>query len=296
MSGPPPGQPMGPQPPTPEALAVANFLKNSELKPRTSILGGKRVEMFKVKRALRALESPAYAKAQAKKNSNLPPITDRQEAEMAFLLLPRHMMALRVHKIEPQAENHGDHSHGKPKRIKGQWNVQIVPQQAAGEDMYYVWFYEGPQWKRTIIGLGVLILLLGIVMFPLWPAILRLGVWYLSMGMLGLLGLFFLMAIFRLILFVITMFAVPPGLWLYPNLFEDVGFFDSFRPVWAWEKTKEEKKKKKKRKHSHSHGVPMDTPGFGPTPSGADVQMNYATEQVQTSQGMQPRVEEVFDE
>ena len=53
--------------------------------------------------------------------------------------------------------------------------------------------------------------------------------------MLGLLGLFFAMAIFRLILFAVTMFAVPPGLWLYPNLFEDVGFFDSFRPVWGWQ-------------------------------------------------------------
>lgn len=72
-------------------------------------------------------------------------------------------------------------------------------------------------------------------MFPLWPMKMRLGVWYLSMGMLGLIGLFFVMAIFRLILFAITMFAVPPGLWLYPNLFEDVGFFDSFRPVWGWQ-------------------------------------------------------------
>ena len=43
------------------------------------------------------------------------------------------------------------------------------------------------------------------------------------------------MAIVRLIIFMITIFAVPPGLWLYPNLFEDVGFFDSFRPVWAWQ-------------------------------------------------------------
>ncbi|KAF3904719.1 hypothetical protein ABW20_dc0100203 [Dactylellina cionopaga] len=296
MSGPPPGQAMGPPPPTPEALAVANFLKNSELKPRTSILGGKRVDMFKVKRAIRALESPAYAKAQAKKNSSLPPITNRQEAEMAFLLLPRHMMALRVQKQDAHSEDHGDHVHAAPKRVKGQWNVQIVPQQAAEDEMYYVWFYEGPQWKRTIIGIGVLILLLGIVMFPLWPAVLRLGVWYLSMGMLGLLGLFFLMAIFRLILFVATMFLVPPGLWLYPNLFEDVGFFDSFRPVWAWEKTKEEKQKKKKRKHSHSHASHVNAPGMLPTPSGQDVKMSSGVQQVQTAQGMQPRVEEVFDE
>jgi len=55
------------------------------------------------------------------------------------------------------------------------------------------------------------------------------------MGLLGLIGLFFVMAIFRLILFCATVFTVPPGLWLYPNLFEDVGFFDSFRPVWGWQ-------------------------------------------------------------
>lgn len=74
-----------------------------------------------------------------------------------------------------------------------------------------------------------------VVMFPLWPVTLRIGVWYLSMGFLGLIGLFFAMAIFRLILFCATVFTVPPGLWLYPNLFEDVGFFDSFRPVWGWQ-------------------------------------------------------------
>jgi translocation protein SEC62 len=75
---------------------------------------------------------------------------------------------------------------------------------------------------------------IAIVLFPLWPLFMRQGVWYLSMGVLGLIGLFFGMAIVRLILFIITMFTVSPGLWLYPNLFEDVGFFDSFRPLWAW--------------------------------------------------------------
>lgn len=82
---------------------------------------------------------------------------------------------------------------------------------------------------------GALVVIMAVVMFPLWPVKLRIGVWYLSMGMLGLIGLFFGMAIFRAILFAVTYFAVPPGLWLYPNLFEDVGFFDSFRPVWGWQ-------------------------------------------------------------
>ena len=88
---------------------------------------------------------------------------------------------------------------------------------------------------RKVYAIGAVAGLFVLVLFPLWPMKMRLGVWYLSMGMLGLIGLFFVMAIFRLILFAITMFAVPPGLWLYPNLFEDVGFFDSFRPLWGWQ-------------------------------------------------------------
>lgn len=155
--------------------------------------------------------------------------------------MPLNLLALRVSKVDGEGDNGHGHSHGgaKPaKRIKGLWTVKIETQQEVRDELYYTWFYEGPQWKNTIMSVGVLIVLLAVVMFPLWPPVMRLGVWYLSMGLLGLLGLFFLMAIFRLILFCITYFVVSPGLWLYPNLFEDVGFFDSFRPVWAWHKVK----------------------------------------------------------
>lgn len=113
--------------------------------------------------------------------------------------------------------------------------MKIESQQDIADDLHYVWLYEGPQWKQKLYAVGALSAIMAVVMFPLWPLQLRVVVWYLSMGMLGLLGLFFVMAIFRLILFCVTYFAVPPGLWLYPNLFEDVGFFDSFRPVWGWQ-------------------------------------------------------------
>jgi translocation protein SEC62 len=75
--------------------------------------------------------------------------------------------------------------------------------------------------------LMVLVVLAG-VMFPLWPMSLRIGVWYLSMAALGFVGLFFVIAIIRLILYIITWIAVSPGIWLFPNLFEDVGFVESF--------------------------------------------------------------------
>lgn len=150
--------------------------------------------------------------------------------ENTFKLLPLSMLALRVTKIEPQPGPNGK----KPKRVKGQWNVRIEQQQEAKEDMYYVWLWEGSQVKRQLYAALALVIIFAVVLYPLWPLKLRQGVYYLSWGMLGLLGLFFAMAIFRVILFCVTYFVVPPGLWLYPNLWEDVSFMDSFRPVWAW--------------------------------------------------------------
>ncbi|KAL2431779.1 Translocation protein sec62 [Exophiala dermatitidis] len=232
--------------PTPAALAVAKFLRSQDLKTRTCIFNGQRKEMFKVKRAFRALNSDAYKKAQ-KKNPLLPKVENDMEARGALQLLPLSMLALRVTKKDP----HEGHNHAKPKkekRVKGLWEVKIEQQQDFDPMMHYVWLYEGPQWKTKIWAGLVMLGVFAAVLFPLWPLVLRQGVWYLSVGAMGLIGLFFAMAIFRLILFIFTFFLVSPGLWLYPNLFEDVGFFDSFRPVWGWHETKEDIKRKKKEK------------------------------------------------
>jgi len=180
-----------------------------------------------VKRAIRALESPAYAKAASKPGSLLPPVTDRASAENTFKLLPLSLLALRVSKVDT-------HHHGKQKRVKGLWTVKIEQHQETDPMMHYVWLYEGPQWKQKAMAAAVVAGIFAVVLFPLWPVMLRQGVWYLSVGMMGLLGLFFAMSIFRLILFLVTLFVVPPGIWLFPNLFEDVGFIDSFKPLWAW--------------------------------------------------------------
>jgi translocation protein SEC62 len=196
-----------------------------------------------VKRAIRALQSPAYTKARTK-NPLLPAVTDRPSAENTFKLLPLSLLALKVTKMDP----HEGHDHGKKKRVKGQWTVKVEQQQDAEDMSHYVWLYDGPQWKQKLMAGGALVAIMAVVMFPLWPYYLRLGVWYVSVGCLGLLAAFFGMALVRLILFIITMFATPPGLWLFPNLFEDVGFFDSFKPGWAWQETAEDRKKAKEAK------------------------------------------------
>ncbi|EHL02637.1 putative Translocation protein sec62 [Glarea lozoyensis 74030] len=289
-------QPITPGPPSPEALAVASFLKSQDLKVRTCILNGQRKDMFKVKRALRALQSPAYTKARSK-NPLLPEITDRPSLENCFKLLPMSLLALRVSKVDPH-EGH-DHAPGahKTKRVKGLWTVKIEQQQECREDLHFVWLWEGSQIKQKLYAVGALAVIFAIVLFPLWPMKMRLGVWYLSMGMLGLIGLFFVMAIFRLILFAITMFVTPPGLWLYPNLFEDVGFFDSFRPLWGWQ---EEKKKKKKSRATGSASAGATMAAMTGQPAPASATTTGAAPQISTGSTQQrnlaPRVEEVFDD
>ncbi|KAK3951544.1 translocation protein Sec62-domain-containing protein [Pseudoneurospora amorphoporcata] len=247
--GPPAGQarPIVPGPPKPEALALAKFLRSQKLKPRTVILNGERKDMFRVKRALRALQSPAYEKAR-KKNPLLPEITDRASLENTFKLLPMSMLALRVVKIDPH-EGH-DHPptkkpHGGGKRVKGLWTVRIEPQQDAQDDMYYVWLWEGSQVMRKVYAALALLVIFAVVLYPLWPLKMRQGVYYLSWGFLMFLGLFFAMAIFRVILFCITYFVLSPGFWLFPNLWEDVSVVDSFKPVWAWHDPNPKKGKKK---------------------------------------------------
>ncbi|ESZ98693.1 putative Translocation protein sec62 [Sclerotinia borealis F-4128] len=290
-------QPIQPGPPNPAAIALANFLKGQDLKTRICILNGQRKDMFKVKRALRAIQSPAYEKAR-KKNPLLPEITDRASLENCFKLLPLSLLALRVSKVDPH-EGH-DHAPGAHniKRVKGLWTVKIEQQQECKDDLHFVWLYEGAQIKQKLYAAGALAIVFAIVMFPLWPMKMRLGVWYLSMGMLGLLGLFFAMAIFRLILFGITMFAVPPGLWLYPNLFEDVGFFDSFRPVWGWQEEKKKGKKKTKSSGSASAGATMAAMTGQPAPASATTTGSAAQISTggTTQRNLAPRVEEVFDE
>merc|ERR1711971_1112226 len=81
--------------------------------------------------------------------------------------------------------------------------------------------------------------------FPLWPMEMRQGVYYLSVAATGFLVFIIVLAIIKYILFVI-LFILTGGklkLWIFPNLTEDVGFFESFVPayVYTYDKPKEDK-------------------------------------------------------
>jgi translocation protein SEC62 len=207
---------------------------------------------------LRLLLSDTYKKKTSKSKSLLPKINTQEEAITAFRLLQASLLTLRVEKV---SAHHG-HDHDTPEKPpkdpskkkkkksstdkpKPAQNLSIQRDQSSfSEQDYFAWFYETTQLQTILGGIGVVVVVFGAILFPLWPPMMRTGVWYLSIALLGLIAAIAVIAVVRLILFVITMFAVPPGIWLFPNLFEDVGFFESFVPLWGWQKVPKGKKKK----------------------------------------------------
>ncbi|KAG6865257.1 hypothetical protein C0991_004073 [Blastosporella zonata] len=230
----------------PQIKNVAQFLRGA-LKARVGALNGKRLDYFKGlsrfdrasvhefmghigKSAIKALVSPAYQKVK-----DVPPVQDEAQAMAVLSAVNAFAFFLRVQRGGPSGS-----SSSSPK------NLQIIQEQMFGVDEYYAWFFEGSQWTTYAGGILMVAIMLAGVMFPLWPPIMRLGVWYLSIGMLGLIGLFFAIAIVRLIFYVITLVVASPGIWIFPKLFADVGFVESFIPLWEWDLPKKKSKKSKK--------------------------------------------------
>ncbi|EDW78882.2 uncharacterized protein Dwil_GK12718, isoform C [Drosophila willistoni] len=98
----------------------------------------------------------------------------------------------------------------------------------------YVWIYDPIPLHYWIFGFILLLGAVGICLFPLWPPLLRKGVYYLSIAAAGFLVFILALTVVRLIVFTIV-WALTRGklhFWIFPNLTEDVGFFASFWPLY----------------------------------------------------------------
>jgi len=256
-----------------------NFLRSSKagLKNRVGVLNGKRVDYFKGKSAVKVLLSPAYAKTK-----NTPKITSEAEAQTLLHSVIPFAFFLRIDRGQPSG------SASSPKI------VQINQMQLFKPDEYYAWFYEGSQWTNYVGGVAMVAITLAGVMFPLWPPILRLGVWYLSMILLGLIGLLLVIAVIRLIFYIITIIVASPGIWIFPRLFADVGFVDSFIPLWEWDLPKKKSKKKRSAEKSEKANVSSGAA----TPDGAVVEVDDSGVSAPNSRSASraATVEEVPDE
>ncbi|XP_014671713.1 PREDICTED: translocation protein SEC62-like [Priapulus caudatus] len=142
-------------------------------------------------------------------------------------------------KEEKESEAEKKDGEGTPKKKeKKKVKLEMHDQQVFldGKDVY-VWIYDPVPPKTFIMGLLIVLGAIAVCLFPLWPPEVRLGVYYLSILAASFVGSIIALAIFRVALFGFV-WLVTLGrhyFWLFPNLLEDVGFFDSFKPFYHYE-------------------------------------------------------------
>ena len=120
--------------------------------------------------------------------------------------------------------------------IPGDWTVtSCVSKGDKVENAgYYVWLWEGDQTMSNFMSGLLIFAFVAITCFPLWPNILKLGLWYLSCT---LLVIIMATIIVRWLLFLFV-WIFGYEFWILPNLFdEERSVADSFRPTTSFEKT-----------------------------------------------------------
>lgn len=224
--------------PDPISVNVASFLRNHALlKQRSGSLQGQQVDFFRFKRAQRALLSDEYKKMSSNPKNKLPLVKSSEDAKNVFVLLLKNRLLLpaqKLHTAEAKEQNL------KPK--KGSPCFLPMQQASFEDDTYYIWFYKKTSPWSLVMGVGILICVFAVMLFPLWPKFMHRGAYYLSMAALGLVISIIVIAVVRFILYVLTLPILPHALWIFPNLFEDVGFFESFKPLYGWDVPKGKKK------------------------------------------------------
>lgn len=124
-------------------------------------------------------------------------------------------------------------------------DCDVVLDQRFQEDQHYVFADERTS-NFSLMLCGIFVLLtFTIVLFRMWPRNIQQRLFsYMVYPLGGFITFIIVLGIVRLILFAITYLAHPPGVWLFPNLFEDVGFFESFVPLWEYHGAKRPKSAK----------------------------------------------------
>lgn len=115
----------------------------------------------------------------------------------------------------------------------------------------YVWIYDPIPMHYWLFGALVVVGAIVVCLFPLWPPMIRKGVYYLSIAAAGFLVFILGLAALRFIVFCLiwVLTGSKHHVWIFPNLTEDVGFFASFWPLYTHEYRDGSPDKSKKKKH-----------------------------------------------
>lgn len=194
---------------------LCNFLRSSDGPAvREAIEMDKRVYYLKGEKLVSFMVEPRKGTKWPKK---LPKFKTRQEATAVCKELCNYQFM-----------------HRSIKRGKG--DLVISRDREFDESAIFTWIYEG---DKSFSHLMTTLLIMGFlfcVCFPIWPNFLKVFAWYMSVSFLLL--IFFLVTL-RGLLFLFV-WIIGYDFWFLPNLFdEQLGFIDSFKPLYSFDKTKE---------------------------------------------------------
>ncbi|CAH8629900.1 unnamed protein product [Heterobilharzia americana] len=102
---------------------------------------------------------------------------------------------------------------------------------------FYIWIYEPPPGLfNWLAGAALIICIILCCLFPIWPSELRQSAYYLTIIGSGFLGLLFFIGLVRFCIYLLVWLSTlgQYNFWIFPNYFEDCGFFDSFRPLYSF--------------------------------------------------------------
>lgn len=112
--------------------------------------------------------------------------------------------------------------------------VDIAITNTINANDFYMWTEEKIEYLNMLIALSIIAFLFFLSMFRIWPVCLRSKIGYIKYILGALLGSLILLTIVRLLVFSISYFTHYPGLWIFPNLNEDCGPIESFKPFYCW--------------------------------------------------------------
>jgi len=235
---------------------VAKFLRKNLPEKKTTLLGNK-VNYFISSKAIDALLDSKFASGSNAIFSDRQSVVDFMECMLIHKFFHRALKIIvrpddkKKKKLKSDAEVESSAAEDKKSdEKKGKKKVKLdmhLQQTFVDDNEPYVWIYEPISLKSWLIGMALLVGVVCICLFPLWPRIVRTYVYYLSIAAAGFLFFIIGLAVLRFIVFCIV-WGLTMGkhhFWMLPNLTEDVGFWASFWPLYHYEYKGEDVEEKK---------------------------------------------------
>lgn len=98
----------------------------------------------------------------------------------------------------------------------------------------FIWEKEDDSLIYIVFGILVVIGIVILGLFQIWPRWHRHVLYYTRYPLFGFLGFMMVAALVRVTVYLITLFLYKEQCWIWPNLFADCGFFESFVPLYEW--------------------------------------------------------------